>query len=152
MLATRSAVTFWRSLSPASAAALVQFVTAPSGKFRADAKHVADNEHSDHQHRIDRRPANPGVLGRQFGIDPAQIKDPSDPPNGMILRDRVIKPKRIEKPWLRRPIMFRSRRESHHRNGIIDLNPLQQTSATNRHQADLPACPLFGRYRRESGH
>ena len=26
--------------------------------------------------------------------------------------------------------MLRSRRESHHRNGITDLNPLQQTSAT----------------------
>jgi hypothetical protein len=31
---------------------------------------------------------------------------------------------------LSRPIMLRSRRESHHRNGITDLNPLQQTSAT----------------------
>jgi hypothetical protein len=31
---------------------------------------------------------------------------------------------------LSRPIMLRSRRESHHRNGITDLDPLQQTSAT----------------------
>src|SRR5207302_41516 len=63
-------------------------------------KHVADNEHPDHQHRVDRRTANPGVTGRQFGIDPAQIKYRSDPPNRVILRDRIIKPKRIEKLFL----------------------------------------------------
>jgi len=44
--------------------------------------------------------------------------------------------------------MLRSRRESHHRNGITDLNPLQRTSATKsahgRHGGALLRCPLSG--------
>ena len=40
--------------------------------FRADREHVADEEHPDHEHRIDRRTAHPRVKGPQLGVDPGQ--------------------------------------------------------------------------------
>ena len=48
----------------------------------------------------------------------------------------------------RRPIMVRSRRESHHSDGITDPNNLQPTSATksaqSRHPDRVGECPLLG--------
>ena len=50
--------------------------------------------------------------------------------------------------------MLRPRRESHHRNGITDLNPLQQTSATksarNGHRATADLSPLSEQKRTSS--
>jgi hypothetical protein len=37
------------------------------------------------------RSAGSGIISRQFGIDPAQIKNCGDPPNRVILRNRLIK-------------------------------------------------------------
>src|SRR6185295_17926616 len=56
--------------------------------------------------------------------------------------------------WLSRPIMLRSRRESHHRNGITDLNPPQLTSATksarNCRAAFAIVCPESSEKRKRS--
>jgi hypothetical protein len=38
--------------------------------LRADRERVADDQHPDHQHRINRRPANLGIIGRQFTMHP----------------------------------------------------------------------------------
>src|ERR1700740_2558427 len=38
--------------------------------LRADREHVADDEHPDHQHRIDRRPTDPRIVGCQLGMHP----------------------------------------------------------------------------------
>src|SRR5437867_3670995 len=58
--------------------------------LRADGEHVADDQHLDHQHRIDRRAADLGVVSRELRIDPGQIQHSSDPPNEMIVRNRLI--------------------------------------------------------------
>jgi hypothetical protein len=38
--------------------------------FRADGKHVANNEHPNHQYRINRRSSNMRIVRRQFGPNP----------------------------------------------------------------------------------
>src|SRR5262249_2319273 len=67
---------------------------APSG--RADHKHVADDQHPDHEHRIDRGPTDPGVIGRKLGMDPGQVENGSNPANGMIVGYRLLKVERIK--------------------------------------------------------
>jgi hypothetical protein len=57
--------------------------------LRADRKHVADDQHPDHEPRIDRGPTDPGVIGRKLGMDPGQVKNGSNPANGMIVRYRL---------------------------------------------------------------
>ena len=59
--------------------------------LRADCKHIANDEHPDHQHRINRGAADPGVIARQLGINPRQIKNRSDLAHRVILRHCVIK-------------------------------------------------------------
>jgi hypothetical protein len=38
--------------------------------LRADAKNIADDEHPDHQHRIDRGPTEPRIIRCQLGMHP----------------------------------------------------------------------------------
>src|SRR5262249_13473738 len=64
--------------------------------LRADRKHVADDQHPDHEPRIDRGPTDPGVIGRKLGMDPGQVKNGSNPANGMIVRYRLLKAERIK--------------------------------------------------------
>src|SRR5580704_6233833 len=59
--------------------------------FRADRERVADNEHPDHQHRINRGPTHLRVKRCQLRIDPTQIKDCSDPADEVIVRNSLIK-------------------------------------------------------------
>jgi hypothetical protein len=42
--------------------------------LRADRKQLADEQHPQHQHRIDRGPAYPRIMRRQLRIDPLQIQ------------------------------------------------------------------------------
>src|SRR5262249_53374054 len=64
--------------------------------LRPDRKHVADDQHPDHERRIDRGPTDPGVIGRKLGMDPGQVKNGSNPANGMIVRYRLLKAERIK--------------------------------------------------------
>ena len=61
--------------------------------LRADCKHIADDEHPDHQHRINRGPTNLRVIARQLGINPRQIKNCRNRANQVIVRHRIIKAK-----------------------------------------------------------
>jgi hypothetical protein len=65
--------------------------------LRTDRKHVVDNEHPEHQHRIDRRATKMGVIARQRGMGPRQINNRSDRANKVIVWHRFIETKRIEK-------------------------------------------------------
>src|SRR5262249_27378694 len=38
----------------------------------------------------------PGVIGRKLGMDPGQVKNGSNPANGMIVRYRLLKAERIK--------------------------------------------------------
>src|SRR5262245_9699582 len=64
--------------------------------FRADAVAVADNEHPDHEHRIDRGPADRGIVGRQLGVDPRQIKYGVDYAHRMISGNSIIEVELVE--------------------------------------------------------
>jgi hypothetical protein len=46
--------------------------------LRADRKHVADNQHPDHQRRIDRGTARVRVVRRKLLVHPTEIKNAID--------------------------------------------------------------------------
>ena len=58
--------------------------------FRADREHVADEEHPDHERRIDRWTAHPRVKRPQLGVDPGQIQDSGDLAHQMIVWHNLI--------------------------------------------------------------
>jgi hypothetical protein len=43
--------------------------------LRADGEHVAEDEHPDHQHRIDRWSTEPWIIRCQLGMHPTQIEN-----------------------------------------------------------------------------
>ena len=65
--------------------------------LRADCEHVADNEHPDHQHRINRGSTNLGVIARELGIHPRQIENRGDRAHQVIVRHYLLEAKSIEK-------------------------------------------------------
>src|ERR1043166_6470585 len=64
--------------------------------LRADRKHVANNQHSDHQHRIDRRPTCVRVVGRKLLVHPIKIDNAVDLPDQMIGRHHLVEIERVE--------------------------------------------------------
>jgi hypothetical protein len=64
--------------------------------LRADRKHVTDNEHPDHEHRIERGPADRGIVRRQLRVHPRQIQNRIDLAHAMIGRNNVIEMELIE--------------------------------------------------------
>src|SRR5262245_50601402 len=61
--------------------------------LRSDRKHVADDEHPDHQHWVDRWPTEPRIIRCQLGMHPTQIKNRSDLADRMIVRHRLLETK-----------------------------------------------------------
>ena len=64
--------------------------------LRADRKHVAYNQHPDHQHRIDRRPARVRVVRRKLLVHPIKIENAVDLPDQMIRRHYLVEIERVE--------------------------------------------------------
>ena len=62
----------------------------------ADDEDVADDEHPDHEHRIDRGSANCGIMRRQLAVDPGQVENGRDLAHEMVVRHRRIEIERIE--------------------------------------------------------
>jgi len=63
-------------------------------------EHVTDDEHPDHQNRINRWPTKPGIISCQLGMHPTQTENRGDLANWMIVRHRFIGTKSIEKLFL----------------------------------------------------
>src|SRR5262245_11343653 len=61
--------------------------------LRANRKHVADDEHPDHQHRINRWPTEPRIIRCQLRMYPTQIENRSNLAHRMIVRHRLIETK-----------------------------------------------------------
>ena len=59
--------------------------------LRADAKAVADDQHADHQLRINRRPTNGAVKRRQLPPQPVEFDEPIDRSQQMPLRHMPFK-------------------------------------------------------------
>src|SRR6266851_6324261 len=72
--------------------------------LRADREHVADDEHPDHEHRINRRPTCVRVVRCQFLVHPAQIENAVDLPDQMVGRHYLVEIKRVEKLALSIPL------------------------------------------------
>ena len=64
--------------------------------FRTKRKYVTDDQHPDHQHRINRRPASVRVERRQFVMYPTQIKQAIDLPYQVIRRHDLVEIKRVK--------------------------------------------------------
>src|SRR6185503_4362726 len=64
--------------------------------LRAERKHVADNQHSDHQHRINRRSPSVRVEWCEFLVHPTQVQQTIDLPHQMIRRHDLVEIKRIK--------------------------------------------------------
>src|SRR6202521_5066524 len=65
--------------------------------LRAERKHIANDQHPDHQHRINRGPTRVRVIRCQLLVHPTQIEQTVDLPHQMIGRNHLVEIKRIEK-------------------------------------------------------
>src|SRR5580692_5790212 len=77
--------------------------------LRSNRKHVAHQQHPDHQHRINRRPTGVRVVRCKLPVYPIKIEDPVDLPNQMIRRHHLVEIERVEELTLSAPS------PSHHR-------------------------------------
>jgi hypothetical protein len=68
--------------------------------LRTDRKHVANSQHSDHQHRVNRRSAHVRVIRSQLLVDPTQIQQTVDLPHQLIRWDHLIQIKRVKEVTL----------------------------------------------------
>jgi len=75
----------------------------------ADGEAIADDEHPDHQLRIDRGPANRAIERLQLLPNITQIKEAVDPPQQMIIRNVILKAEVVKQP-------LRCRLRPHHRS------------------------------------
>ena len=74
----------------------VELDLAAQRAFRADGEYVTNDQHPDHQHRIDRRSSGMRIVRRQLGSNPRQIKDASDGAHQVIVRHHRFEVERIE--------------------------------------------------------
>jgi hypothetical protein len=68
--------------------------------FRADRVAIADQQHPDHQFRINRGATRMAVKGRKLGAQPAQIKDRVETTQQVIARHTVFEIELIKKTVL----------------------------------------------------
>jgi len=45
--------------------------------FRANRKNVANDQHANHKHRIDRRSPKPWIMRRKLGMHPGEVENPA---------------------------------------------------------------------------
>src|ERR1700742_188307 len=64
--------------------------------LRAERKHVTNDQHPDHQYRINRGPTRVRVIRRQLLVHPTQIEKTVDLPHQMIGRNHLVEIKRKE--------------------------------------------------------
>ena len=64
--------------------------------FRSKREYVADDQHPDHQHWINPRPASVRIERRQLFVHPTQVEQAIDLPYQMIRRHHLVEIKRIK--------------------------------------------------------
>src|SRR5262249_23614717 len=65
--------------------------------LRTDTEGIANNEHSNHEHRIDRWAAERRVVARQLSVHPGKVQHSGDLAHLVIIRNDFIEAERIEK-------------------------------------------------------
>jgi hypothetical protein len=83
---------------PAVAEVQVNFLAQPP--LRADAKAVADDQHPDHQLRVDRRPSHFAVKRRQFAPYPVEVDKPVDRSQQVLRRHMAFERELVEQSFL----------------------------------------------------
>src|SRR5262245_30815935 len=124
--------------------------------LRADGKNVADDEHPDHQHRVNRRAAARRVVGCKLSTHPGQIEHGGDLAHKVIAWYHLVEPKLVEK------LLLLVLQPPHHRSP-----PQRIVSERRNHRSqkpstgfcnkigpnpDMRACPLLHRYWETSRH
>ena len=94
--------------------------------LRADRKHVADDQHPDHQHRIDRGSAGVRVVRRKLLVHPTEIEHRVDLADQMIRRHHLVEIERIKE------LALSILPPSHHRR--LPLMTPQSNGITVRHR------------------
>src|ERR1700685_3589405 len=79
---------------PAIGKVQLHFTTEQS--LRTDRKDISNNQHPDHQFRIDRRAAHQRIMRCKLTAKPGQIESRIDPPHQVIFGHRVVKTKLVE--------------------------------------------------------
>jgi hypothetical protein len=64
--------------------------------LRTDRKDISDDQHPDHQFRIDRRTPHGRIVRCKFAAKPGQIESSVDLPHQVIFRDSIAKTKLVE--------------------------------------------------------
>src|SRR5580704_16314264 len=72
----------------------VDLVAQPT--LRANAEAIADDEHPDHQLRIDRGPPDVAIIGPQVRTNLGQVDEPVDLAQQMIVGDTPLKAEAVE--------------------------------------------------------
>ena len=124
--------------------------------FRSDADTVADDEHPDHQLRINRRPPCLTVKRRQLTTQIAESDEAINRPQYMILRNVAFEGEAVEQsslfdlPWSHHPLNPRRRTRSE----SVLMNSLKQSfsteSAGSGMTASEPCTPKSGRSRTDT--
>ena len=81
---------------PARTPGEVHLHRAAQQPLRADGEHIAEDKHPAHEHRVDRRTAKVGVVGRQLGAHPGQVQHRTDLASSVVGRNGFIKAERIK--------------------------------------------------------
>ena len=76
--------------------------------LRADAVQVADQQHADHQFRVDRGPSDCTVVRRHDAADERRVEQGVDGAQRVVVRHMVLEPKRAEQRLRHHPL-------AHHR-------------------------------------
>src|SRR5438045_2330916 len=107
--------------------------------LRADRKDISDDQHPDHQFRVDRRPTHGRIMSCKFAAEPGKIESSIDLPHQMIFGDCVIELKLVEK------LRLFALQPTHH-----GLPPPRFVSARWNHgspQASTDFCNKIGTFR-----
>src|SRR5262249_38537893 len=100
--------------------------------LRTDRKHVPDNQHPDHENRIDRRPACVGVIASKLSVYPAQIEHGIDLPDQMIRGHYLVEIERVKEltlptlsPTHHRPLPRIAPGSTEHGSSVVSTSVLQ---------------------------
>jgi hypothetical protein len=70
--------------------ARLTLISRHSSRSERMAKHVTEDQHPDHEHRIDRGPTDRGIVGCQLGMHPRQIENGGNIAHKVIVRHHLL--------------------------------------------------------------
>ena len=99
--------------------------------LRTNAQAIADDEHPDHQLRINRGPPHVAIIGPQMCPNLGQVDEPIDLAKQVTVRDMPLKAEAVEQRLLHHPPFPHHRRISSHQQKRISDRRLNQAEFFN---------------------